>query len=84
MANLQLVLLVGALLGWSVAAFASGASARTIISHILAGSIGSFAGAFLVKEGRLYAGLDAQSWGGAVAGALLLTGVAAFISQRRR
>ena len=84
MANLQLVLLVGALLGWSVAAFASEASARTILSHVLAGSIGSFVGAFLAQGGRLYSGLDAQSWGGAVAGALLLTGLTAFITQRRR
>lgn len=84
MGNLQLILMVGALLGWSIAAITPGASARIIVSHVLAGSFGSFAGAYLAHGGTLYGGLGPQSWGSAVAGALILTGLTAFGARRLR
>ena len=75
MANLQLVLLVGILLGWSVTATATARTPQLILRNCLAGAIGSFIGAMAAKGGTLYGALDVTTWGSAVAGALICTGL---------
>lgn len=84
MVNLQLVLVVGALLGWAVTALVRNPPKHLIVSNAIAGGLGSFVGALTAQGGTLYAALGVQSWVGAIGGALIAIGLALCVAKWRQ
>lgn len=76
MVNLQLVLCVGALIGWAITALVRNPPNHLVVSNVFAGGIGSFTGALIAQGGTLYATLGITSWAGAIGGALIAIGLA--------
>lgn len=83
MTNLQLILLVGALLGWAMTAVDRHFTPVVAVRNSVAGAVGGFTGALMAQGGTVYAPLNWAIWGGTVAGALICAGLAGFMRLPR-